>query len=175
MDRNMIVIIVTAIVIGIFLVRGLLKKKQGKEITSTGESDVAQDEKEARSGRQNPFMRLLKGDKGEGEEGVKAGTETKGGESENTGKTKYAPVEAYVYNDINGRCGPTVISGETVAAIIEKYGTLGRPRLEGNGKSRYKFNKAKSGYRPTFYPYSPDNSSTRLFRAQSHPEVEIMY
>lgn len=107
---------------------------------------------------------------GEGEDSNKG----KDGEGDKKKEVVYKAVNAYVYNDMIGRCGPMVMPADEVGKIIEKYGSLGRPRNRG-GKSLYHFNHDEEGYHPTYFPWSPTNSSKRLHRAMQHPEIAIIY
>jgi hypothetical protein len=102
------------------------------------------------------------------------GAKAEGKKSLKKKKRIYAPINAYVYNLITGRCGPAILSGDIVGAILAEHGTLGRTRNE-DGTDRYQFDRDVKGYRPTLYPYSPENSANRLYRARLHPEIPYVW
>ncbi len=178
MDRTYIIIIVAFLIGAYMIFKQFRKAKQkGKEIMTPEVTPESEEGEVEKPGLLKQFAKALNLEKetppppvpttGKGKKGGKGGKEE--------AVTKYAAVDAYVYNDMLGRCGPAVIPGDIVKEIIDNYGTLGRPRIEEDGKSRYQLTHDSDGYKPTFYPYSPDNSSTRLFRAQSHPEIPVIY
>jgi hypothetical protein len=90
-------------------------------------------------------------------------------------KIAYEPIEAYVYNDMTARSGPATLSGKVVGQIINRHGTIGQWRTEDNGKRLYQIRHDREGYHPYYYPYDPNQSSSRLHRALLHPEVELTH
>jgi hypothetical protein len=91
------------------------------------------------------------------------------------GEKIYPPTKAYVYNDIIGRCGPTILTSRIVGQIIQQYHSLGRP-LNHNGEDiPYLIHTEDDKYKPCIFPYSEINSSNILHRAMQHPEIPIVW
>jgi hypothetical protein len=89
----------------------------------------------------------------------------------------HAPVKAYVYDDITGRCGPEDISWSEVKTIVSKYKTMGRPRDKNRtGKflfylDRFKNEQGKTELKPVEFPYSVENTAEILYMATEQPEI----
>lgn len=93
---------------------------------------------------------------------------------------KYPHVQCYVYDNISGRCGPEILSGEEVGKIIEIHGSLGRPRdIERTGKYAFYLDRnLENGERklsPTVFPFSHENTSIMLFMATQQPEIPTVF
>src|SRR3972149_624517 len=59
---------------------------------------------------------------------AKENEETPKAEAPEVEQVKYPDVDAYVFDNITGRCLPERLSGVDVGAVVGKYGSLGRPR-----------------------------------------------